>query len=133
MLLFGGLAIFMLATGGAWSIVEVRLAVDFGLFLIVAFSMLVRQPFTLQYARESVPPEVAQRPQFRAINYVLSAVWGLAFLVMSAADLVMARLPEVPLKYGVFVTVAAIVGAVWFTSWYPQRMRQRFAAQQSGG
>lgn len=128
-LLFGGLGVFMLATDGAWSIVEVRLAVDFGLFLVVAFSMLVRQPFTLQYARESVPPEVAARPQFRTINYVLSAVWGLAFLVMTAADL-MARMPSVPLAVGVVVTVAVLVGAVWFTSWYPARMRQRFARGQ---
>lgn len=128
-LLFGGLGLYVLYAGGDWSIVEVRLAVDFGLFLIVAFTMLVRQPFTLQYARERVSPEVAARPQFKAINYLLTGVWALAFLVMTLADLVMARMPEVPLGFGVAVTIAALVGAVKFTTWYPEHMRQRYAEQ----
>ncbi len=133
-ILFGGLGVFVLLTGGAWSVLQVRLAVDAGLFLIVLVSMLVRQPFTLQFARERVPPEVAAKPQFLRTNYLLTGVWALAFLVMVCADLVMVFMPGVPLSVGVKVTIAAIVGAVWFTSWYPERLRRRMAeaSQQRG-
>ncbi|MGJ7507506.1 hypothetical protein [Variovorax sp. GT1P44] len=127
-LLFGGLALFVLATGGAWSIVEVRFAVDAGLLLIVVISMLLRRPFTLQYARERVSPEVAALPQFAVVNYVLTGVWALAFLAMTMADFVMARMPAVPLWIGVAVTVAAIAGAAWFTGWYPERRRRQAEA-----
>lgn len=132
-LLFGGLGAWVLATRGDWGIAEVRLAVDVGLLVIVLGSMAIGQPFTLQYAREQVPAEVAALPQFRRINYVLTGVWGLAFAVMAGADYAMARLSSVPVWVwvGILVTVGAIVGAVWFTRWYPEH-RQRLA-QRAGG
>jgi hypothetical protein len=129
-LLFGGLGIYVLLTRGAWSIPEVRLAVDGGLLLIVVFSMLIRQPFTLQYAREQAPKEFHDSPRFLAVNQVLTAVWGLAFALMAGADLIMARLPQAPLAVGVVITVVALAGAAWFTGWYPNRLR-RLAAQGS--
>jgi hypothetical protein len=120
-----GRGFYVLGTGGAWNIVEVRLAVDGGLFAIVLISILIGQPFTLQYARERVPPEIAALPQFKTINYLLSGIWALAFLVMTGADFVMARVPSVPLWVGVVVTAAALVGAVWFTNWYPEYRRRQ--------
>ena len=130
-LLFSALALVAWLRGGAWGIAEVRFWVDGGLFLIVAFSMLIRQPFTLQYARERVSPEIAARPQFLRFNQILSGVWALAFLVLTAADHVMAHIPEVPLWIGIAVSVAALVFAFWFTSWYPERLRRRIAAAQA--
>lgn len=129
--LFGGLALVAWARGGAWGIAEVRFWVDGGLFIIVAFSMLVRQPFTLQYARERVSAEIAAKPQFLYFNQILSGVWALAFLVLAAADHVMAHVPRVPLWIGIAVSVGAMVFAVWFTGWYPQRQRRLAAAGQA--
>lgn len=57
-ILFGGLAAYARYTAAAWSIVAVRLRVDAGLLLIVVASIIVRRPFTLQYARERVPREL---------------------------------------------------------------------------
>ncbi|SCK57284.1 hypothetical protein VAR608DRAFT_6033 [Variovorax sp. HW608] len=130
-LLFCGLALVAWSRGGAWGIAEVRFWVDGGLFLIVAFSMLIRQPFTLQYARERVSPEIAARPQFLRVNQILSGVWALAFLVLTAADHVMARMPQVPLWIGIALSVGAMVFAFWFTSWYPERQRRLMAAAQA--
>ena len=52
MFLFGGLAVYALLGGPAWTVIGVRLRVDAGLLLIVLASMAVGRPFTLQYARE---------------------------------------------------------------------------------
>ena len=135
-LLFGGLALVAWQRGGEWGIAEVRFWVDGGLFLIVAFSMLIRQPFTLQYARERVSAEIAARPGFLRFNQILSGVWALAFLVLTAADHVMAHVPQVPLWFGIAVSVGALAFAFWFTGWYParrQRMAAQAAAQRAGG
>jgi hypothetical protein len=45
----------------------------------------------------------------------------LAFAVMVAADLVMLYATDLPPRIGIIATVLAIVGAVKFTSWYPER------------
>src|ERR1700742_2564158 len=71
---FGGLALYTLLTHAEWSVVGVRLCTDAGLLGIVLVSMLVRQPFTLQYAREQVPEHVWAKPEFIRKNYMLSAI-----------------------------------------------------------
>jgi hypothetical protein len=117
--LFGGLALYALISRPDWSLMGVRLAVDCGLLLIVMASIAIRQPFTLQYAREQVPQEVWASPEFVRTNYVITAVWALAFVVLVVADLALLYVPELPPRFGIIVTILALVGAIKFTSWYP--------------
>jgi len=126
--LFAGLALFAVLAGPAWSIMDVRLRVDAGLLLIVLVSLAIRRPFTLQYARETVPREYWDRPAFIRTNAIITAAWALAFAVMVAADLVLIYAPGVPPVVGIVATVLALVAAIKFTSWYPKRVRARFAA-----
>ncbi|MBK1660423.1 DUF3159 domain-containing protein [Paracraurococcus ruber] len=122
-LLFGALALVALLGQPAWSVIGVRLAVDAGLLAIVLASIALGRPFTLQYARESVPPQLWDTPEFRRANLVVTAVWALAFAVMVAAELVLLLLPGVPRGIGIAAIVLALVGAVKFTGWYPDRVK----------
>ena len=79
------------------------------------------RPFTLQYAREQVAPELWASPEFIRTNYVITAVWALAFAVLVIADLILLYRPDLSPRLGIFLTIAALVGAVKFTSWYPER------------
>jgi hypothetical protein len=118
---FSGLALYNLVTGAIWSMVSVRLRVDLGLLLIVLVSLAIRLPFTLQYAREQVAQDLWQSPEFVRTNYVITSVWAAAFAVLVAADLMMLYLPTLPLRVGIWTTIVAIVGAMKFTQWYPER------------
>jgi hypothetical protein len=122
-LLFGSLAAYRLVAGAAWSVVGVRLRVDVGLLLVVLVSILIRRPFTLQYAREQASRDVWASPEFIRTNYIITAVWAAAFLVMIGADLFMLYVPTLPLKVGVGATILAILGAMRFTSWYPDHLQ----------
>lgn len=97
------------------------------LALVVFGSMAVRMPFTLQYAREQVDRAHWRSPDFVRANYVISGVWGLAFLVSAIAgaygDLVL-RDPD-NMWTGWIIQVAAIVGALRFTGWYSGVVRAR--------
>jgi len=127
-LLFGGLAVYAVATHTEWSLLGVRLRVDVGLLLVVLGSLAIRQPFTLQYAKEQTPPEVWEQPGFRLVNNVITAAWAVAFGLMVLADVAMIYMPALPLWVGIAVTIAAIVGAIRFTKWYPEHMRAKFQA-----
>jgi hypothetical protein len=120
--LFGGLALYALIFNPAWSLIGVRLTVDAGLLVIVLVSIAIRQPFTLQYARERASEDVARSPEFLRTNYVITAVWALAFAVLVAADLVMMYLPDLH-RFGIIVTALALVGAFKFTDRYPEQRR----------
>ncbi len=122
LVLFGALASYAVFGGGAaLSVISVRLLVDSGLMLIVLGSIAIRQPFTLQYAREQVAPELWENPEFIRTNYVITAVWALAFAVMVAAELALLYIPDMPQRAGIIAIIAALYGAMKFTSWYPER------------
>nr|WP_314073834.1 hypothetical protein [uncultured Roseococcus sp.] len=122
-LLFGGLAAYAVFGSPDWSLMEVRLRVDLGLLAIVLASLAVRRPFTMQYARESVPRELWNSPEFIRANDVITAVWAMAFFVMVLADLALIFMPSIRPAVGILATVAALVGAVKFTNWYPNRTK----------
>jgi hypothetical protein len=124
-LLFGALALFVLLGDSRWSVIGVRLRVDAGLLVIALASIVIRQPFTLQYAREQTSQDVWENPLFVRANYIITLAWTFAFAVMVGADVLMLYRPDVPAYIGVVATIVAIIAAVRFTAWYPQRLRAR--------
>jgi hypothetical protein len=121
MVLFSALALYAIMFEPDWSIIAVRLYVDCGLFLIVVFSLLSGRPFTIQYARETVPEQFWASPEFLHKNYVISSVWALAFAVLIATELTLLHAPQLPPRIGISVIVGAIVAALKFTGWYSAR------------
>jgi hypothetical protein len=123
-LLFGGLAAYGATLhGAAWSTALVRLSVDGGLLVIVLVSLAIRRPFTLQYARESVPRELWTQPRFVHINYVITAVWASAFAAILLSDIAWVMHPNIPTAVMIAVTLVAMGGALKLTSWYPDHAR----------
>jgi hypothetical protein len=131
--LFGALTLYTLIVAPQWTVATVRLAVDGGLFLIAAVSLVIGQPFTLQYARESVPREFWNSPVFSSTNVRITAVWTAAFAIMTAADAAAEYVEAVPLWVEIAATVAAFVAAVWFTRWYPAMVRRRVGLAGNAG
>jgi hypothetical protein len=123
-LMFAGLLVWAKLFPLPLTVLTVRLRVDAGLLLIVLISLAIAKPFTLQYARERVPEDRWKSPQFLRINFIITAVWALAFACIVAADLMMVYMANVPLRVGIVVTVAALYGAYRFTDWYPKRAAQ---------
>jgi hypothetical protein len=126
-LLFGGLALYSFVAHPDWSIIGVRLAVDAGLIAIVLVSIAVGRPFTLQYAKEKVAPELWQSLQFYRTNLVITAAWAAAFAVLLVADIIMLEVPDVPRRYGIILTIVALVAAFKFTDWYPSSIANQKA------
>ena len=129
-ILFGGLAACALIARPDWSVIQVRLFVDTGLLLVVLGTLALGRPFTLQYAREQVPPDLWDSPAFLHTNYVITAVWALAFAVMVLAELALLYLPAMPPRVGIVAEILALVGAFKFTGWYPEHVRRRVAGSQ---
>ena len=106
----------------------VKLAVDAGMLAIALVSLLIRRPFTLQYAREMVDAETLELPDFRRANYVITWAWSAAFVLMVMANVLLLYLPGLPLWCGIVIALAARNSALYFTKWYPERQRAKFAA-----
>jgi len=104
----------------AMSASAVRLAVDCGIFALSLGSMLLRAPFTLQYAIEAVPAETAAIPGFLRANYVITGAWTLSALLMIVGNLMTLYVPGLPYWTGLAIAFAARNSALYFTRWYPE-------------
>jgi hypothetical protein len=92
-------------------------------------SIAIRFPFTLQYARETTPKELWDNPVFLHVNYVLTWVWAIAFVIGAASgaygDAVLDDSDN--LWTGWVIQTAALIVAAQFTAWYPRRARAEAA------
>ena len=129
LVLFAGLTAEV-ATGDVLSATAVWVAVDAGLLAIAFVSLALRRPFTLQYAREQVAPELRNTPAFLRVNIIITSVWAAAFLVMTAAEAALVLRPRLSGALVFAIVTAALAGAIWFTCWYPAHVR-RSAARPS--
>ena len=123
LLMFGGMGATLAISGEDWSGSTLRMAVDFGLFAIALFSLAIRLPFTIQYARETVDAETAALPAFVRANYVLTSMWAAAFILMLAANLTVIYMPTFPLWTALVAVFAVRNAAIWFKHWYVQHRK----------
>jgi hypothetical protein len=125
-IVFLALGLYITIVDSGWSNSAVRLAVDTGVFAISLVSLAIRQPFTLQYAREAVDAETAKLPGFRKANYIITTVWIGAFVLMMVGNVLMIYVPNLPLWSGLLIAFTARNSAAYFSKWYPQYRRAKF-------
>jgi hypothetical protein len=106
----------------------VKFAVDTGIFLIALTSIVIRRPFTRQYALEVVDAQTAQQPDFIKANYIITWAWTGAMLLMMIGNVAMIYVPNLPLWSGLLIAFAARNSAVYFTKWYPQYRKAKYGA-----
>jgi hypothetical protein len=101
--------------------------------LVALGSVVLRRPFTLQYAREMTDRENWDSPLFVHINYVLTWVWIGSFVITAAVgwygDGPLHQPDNVWTNW--IVSIAVLIFAIRFTDWYPDRARS--VAMRSAG
>ncbi|WLB57210.1 hypothetical protein [Bradyrhizobium japonicum] len=130
-IVFAAIGLYLALIDPKLGTLGVKLSVDIGIFVISLGSMLVRHPFTLQYAVETVPAETAAMPGFLTANYVITGAWTAAALLMMAANIALLYVPGLPLWSVLAVAFAARNSAIYFTKWYPEYRQIKYGAPAS--
>jgi hypothetical protein len=88
-------------------------------------TIALKKPFTLDYAREHTDPALWENPIFIRTNVDITSIWAGAFTVntvLAWGKMEQYLLPE--WGYEV-VSYVFLVGAVAFSTWYPNHIRRR--------
>src|SRR3954447_1543665 len=138
-ILGAGSVVVFIAVGGYLALVDsafsnsaIKFAVDVGIFLVSLGSIVMRVPFTLQYAREVVDAETANLPGFLRANYIISWAWTGATLLMMVGNVTLISVPGLPLWSSLLIAFAARNSAVYFTKWYPEYRRVKEVRHAAG-
>ena len=122
---FAGLGSYFTFIDPSLSVSAIKFFTDAGILAISAGSMLIRHPFSLQYARERVPAETAAMPGFLRANYIITAAWTAAALMMMLANMAILYVPGLPIWLSLAIAFAARNSAIYFTKWYPEYRRTK--------
>ena len=126
--LFGLLALYKGFIQPSLSFGTLLLAVDGGLLAIIIASLVLHEPFTMQYAREQVTPEQWESPVFLRTNYVITGVWMIAFALMTGADAAATLVSAISVTSAMAAGLVALAIALTFTLRYPAYLRDRSGA-----
>jgi carotenoid cleavage dioxygenase len=124
-LLFFSLTLILVAfLKNLWVIEHMDLLARATLAVIAWGSIIAGRPFTLQYARESVPEAYWHTPEFIYTGYFISIVWGIIFLIALGASLFRPYLDQMASwLYPLLATGSMFLGII-FTQWYVHRVRR---------
>ena len=96
------------------------------LFIIALTSIIIKKPFTIQYAREQVDSEFWDSPIFYSINLAISWVWCGAFAVIAITSYIALNHPYLIDR---IIHILAFVFAIRFSSWYPEYVKKSRAGE----
>lgn len=126
MLYFSALAVGIGLFHWAW-LVSLQPVIAPAMLAFMAFgTVLLRRPFTLSYARETVKdPVLLESHHFYRVNYILSALWGTAFLIAAVGQALALGKPNVfwMATLSAFIVTSLVA---WFTCWFPNWYRKKF-------
>lgn len=107
-----------------WFIAKMGLFAQLMLNIITWGSMLIKKPFTMDYAKQYVPQELWKNPVFLRKNYIITGVWGCYFLLGLLSEEI--RIYEPGINHGLIEIVdnVAMLGAVFFTSLYSKHKKR---------
>jgi len=126
---FAAIGGYVVLIDPALSVPGVKFAVDAGIFLVTLTSIVIRRPFTLQYALEVVDAQTMRLPGFIRANYIITWAWTASMLLMMVGNVTLIYLPGLPLWSGLLIAFAARNSAVYFTKWYPKYRKAKYGAQ----
>lgn len=107
---------------------------NIALTLFVLITILIRQPFTLQYAKEATEEQYWKEPHFLRINYTISWVWAGAFAFQSLMGLIGDVVLDNSNNFwtGWILQIAALVFAVAFTEYWPDHAVAKLQGETGG-
>jgi hypothetical protein len=137
-ILWAGLLFFTYATlavvlfNDMWTARYMGVMANAALAISTWLTIILKKPFTLDYAREHTDPSLWGSPLFIRTNVVITSFWGLIFTVntiLAWGKIEHFILPE--LGYEI-ITYTLLIGTVAFTKWYPNRARRRHKLEEHG-
>jgi len=136
-ILWAGVAFFSFAMvsvvwlTNVWVIQRLGILASGSLFLATLFSMLTGRPFTEDYAREKVPTELWNQPNFIRGCFIVTTAWGLIFLANTLVNVAKFYYPDFGEWSYRVVEFGILSSGVVFTRVYSEQAKKKRALSAS--
>ncbi len=124
-LFFSWALIAIIGLEHVWTIRHLGVLSNGTLAAMTIISILIKKPFTMEYAKAKTAPERWTAPLFIKTNYILTGVWGAIFLINMALSYFQMISPNADKGLYETVSYSFMFGAVLFSTFYPELMKKR--------
>lgn len=131
LILWAGVAFFAFALVSVvllknmWVIQHLGILASGTLFIGTLLSILIGQPFTEDYAREHVPPELWDSPGFIRSSYTVTSAWGFIFLINTLVNVAKPHYANLGEWFFRGLELSILISGVVFTNLYSQAARKK--------
>jgi hypothetical protein len=108
-----------------WVIQHLGILASGTLFTGTLLSITIGQPFTEDYAREHVPPELWDSPGFIRSSYTVTRAWGFIFLLNTLVNVAKPHSADLGEWFFRGLELSILVSGVVFTNLYSQAARKK--------
>lgn len=131
-LVFFGVALIVVWLGNfVWISRNIWAATHLMCAAIAWGSILLQQPFTLQYAKEEVSEQYWTHPTFLRINNILTAAWGMIFVFNFLVNIFKVKLANIGLPLSSVLTNGSTLLGIWLCAWFPEWYHKHQLAKQA--
>ncbi len=95
------------------------------LALIMFISIIIKKPFTLQYAKETTPIVKWKSPQFIRVNYIISWVWFIMLFINSFFSVLFTTILPVKIWVNWTISLSCFGVAIAFTQIYRNHIKKK--------
>lgn len=137
-ILWVGLAFFSCSTlavvwlENVWTVRHMGILANSAMALATWYTVAVKRPFTMDYARDTTPQALWSHPAFLRTNMIITSVWGLCFTLNTGLAWHKMSQHDLPdwgyevISY-TFLLLCAII-----STWYPAYLKHQRTAQTGG-
>ena len=112
----------------AWTLQYLGVLANGALAIPAWLTILLKQPFTLAYAKAESDPAVWNQPAFIRSNYLITSIWAVTFTLCTMLAYFKMRELFLPAMDYVLVSYSLMLLACVFSTWYPARLKKKAAA-----
>jgi hypothetical protein len=136
-ILWGGIAFFSFAAiavlllNNMWAVHHMGMLASGTLFVSALFSIIIKKPFVMDYARDHVEEKYWDSPEFLRSCTIITSVWCLVFLLNVALNAVKLYHRGIPGWIFEVTQYIVLFSGVIFTNFYSKHASKQRASDQS--
>ncbi len=131
LLFFGYAIVAVVLLEDLWTVRYMGVLANGALALGSWAGLLLRRPFTLEYAREHTEPALWNNPLFLRTNYLLTGIWAVVFSTNALLAWQRGSHPVLPAWLYETINYCLLVGAMFLSTWYPAHLRRKREADRT--
>jgi hypothetical protein len=113
-----------------WAVRHMGVLANSALAAGVWAGIVIKRPFTLEYAREHTDPSQWDNPVFLNTNYILTTIWAVVFTINASLAWQRSTRPALTGWEYEAISYSLLVSAMFASTWYPQYVKKRREARK---